>query len=77
MTEWDAAWLDKISKVVRLVAKDLIANDEAEISEVIRQRLFESIGREKVIMTVARQCPPSFDSAARSHPRSGTAWATS
>jgi hypothetical protein len=44
MTEWDAWWLDKISKVVRRVAKDLIANDETEVSEVIRRRLFESIG---------------------------------
>lgn len=55
MTEWDTAWLDKISKVVRRVAKDLIANDEAEVSEVIRRRLFEAIGRESIIKTVARQ----------------------
>ena len=28
----------------RRVAKDLIANDEAEISEVVRRRLFEDMG---------------------------------
>src|SRR5664280_3741388 len=33
MTESDAEWQDRISKVVRRVAKDLIANDETEISE--------------------------------------------
>src|SRR5438093_5395211 len=55
MTEWDTAWLDKISKVVRRVAKDLLANDETEVSEVIRRRLFESIGRESIIKTIARQ----------------------
>jgi hypothetical protein len=35
------------------VAKDLIANDEAEISEVVRKRLFENIGSEKVRRNVA------------------------
>src|SRR6185503_14518039 len=35
MTQWDEAWQDKIAKVVRRVSKDLIANDEAEISEVV------------------------------------------
>src|ERR1700693_4508411 len=53
MTEWDQEWQDKISKVVRRVAKDLIANDEAEISEVVRKRLFEDIGSEKVRKNVA------------------------
>lgn len=47
MTEWDLEWQEKITKVVRRVAKDLIANDEAEISEVVRRRLFEDIGEEK------------------------------
>jgi predicted AAA+ superfamily ATPase len=47
MTDWDLQWQDKITKVVRRVAKDLIANDEAEISEVVRRRLFETLGPEK------------------------------
>jgi predicted AAA+ superfamily ATPase len=55
MTDSDTAWLDRISKVVRRVAKDLIANDEAEVSEVIRRRLFESIGRDSTVKAVARQ----------------------
>ena len=41
MTEWDREWQDRITKVVRRVARDLIANDESEISEVVRRRLFE------------------------------------
>jgi hypothetical protein len=55
MTESDRIWQDRISKVVRRVSKDLIANDETEVSEVIRRRLFETVGRESVIRAVARQ----------------------
>jgi Protein of unknown function (DUF499) len=54
MTEWDQEWQEKISKVVRRVAKDLIANDETEISEVVRRRLFEDLGSEKVRKNIAR-----------------------
>lgn len=54
MTEWDQEWQDKISKVVRRVAKDLIANDETEISEVVRRRLFQDLGSERVRKSVAR-----------------------
>ena len=41
MTEFDRVWQEKISKVVRRVARELIANDESEIAEVVRRRLFE------------------------------------
>lgn len=54
MTDWDMQWQDKITKVVRRVAKDLIANDETEISEVIRRRLFEDLGSDRVRKNVAR-----------------------
>lgn len=54
MTEWDMQWQDRITKVVRRVAKDLIANDEAEISEVIRRRLFQDIGSERVRKKVSK-----------------------
>jgi hypothetical protein len=54
MTEWDQEWQDKISKVVRRVAKDLIANDETEISEVVCRRLFQDLGSEKIRKNVAR-----------------------
>lgn len=54
MTEWDMQWQDKITKVVRRVAKDLIANDEAEISEVVRRRLFEDIGSERVRKNICK-----------------------
>jgi predicted AAA+ superfamily ATPase len=55
MTDWDQQWQDKITKVVRRVAQDLIANDEAEISEVVRRRLFEDIGDERIRKRVARE----------------------
>jgi hypothetical protein len=54
MTEWDQEWQDRIAKVVRRVAKDLIANDETEISEVVRRRLFQDLGSEKIRRNVAK-----------------------
>ena len=54
MTEWDQQWQERITKVVRRVARDLIANDESEISEVVRRRLFEDIGGERVRQRVAK-----------------------
>jgi hypothetical protein len=54
MTQWDQDWQDRISKVVRRVAKDLIVNDEAEIGEVVRRRLFQDLGSEKVRRNVSR-----------------------
>lgn len=54
MTDYDLQWQEKINKVVRRVAKDLIANDEAEISEVVRKRLFEDIGSERVMKGVSK-----------------------
>ncbi len=55
MTNWDIQWQQKITKVLRRVAKDLIVADEAEISEVVRRRLFEDIGNERSRNTVARE----------------------
>lgn len=54
MTDWDQEWQDRISKVVRRVAKDLIANDETEISEVVRRRLFEDLGSDRIRRNVAK-----------------------
>src|SRR5262249_26118893 len=54
MTGWDLDWQERISKVVRRVAKDLIANDETEISEVVRRRLFQDLGSEKIRRNVAK-----------------------
>ena len=54
MTDWDQQWQERITKVVRRVARDLIANDESEISEVVRRRLFEDLGRARVRRKVAR-----------------------
>lgn len=54
MTDWDVQWQERITKVVRRVAKDLIANEEAEIAEVVRRRLFEDLGPESIRKRVAR-----------------------
>ena len=54
MTEWDQEWQDRITKVVRRVAQDLIANDESEISEVVRRRLFDDLGSSRIRQGVAR-----------------------
>ena len=66
MTDWDQQWQERITKVVRRVARDLIANDESEISEVVCRRLFEDLGkprtRKKVAKTYADWC---FERTAR------------
>ena len=54
MSDFDMAWQDKITKVVRRVAKDLLANDETEVSEVVRRRLFDAIGDERFRKKVSR-----------------------
>jgi hypothetical protein len=54
MTDFDLAWQERITRIVRRVAKDLIANDESEISIVIRRRLFEDAGRETMRKAVAK-----------------------
>lgn len=54
MGDWDREWQEKITKVVRRVAKDLIANDESEISEVVRRRLFEDIGNDRIRKNVSK-----------------------
>src|SRR4029450_6051032 len=45
MTDWDFQWQERITKVVRRVAKDLIANDEGEISEGVARRLLRDPGK--------------------------------
>jgi len=54
MTNWDMQWQQRITKVVRRVAKDLIANDESEISEVVRRRLFEDLGKGRIQKQVSK-----------------------
>ena len=54
MTDWDQQWQERITRVVRRVARDLIANDEAEIGDVVRRRLFESLGEEKIRRRVSK-----------------------
>ena len=54
MTEWDQQWQEKITKVVRRVSRDLFANDESEISEVVCRRLFEDRGSLRTRRKVAK-----------------------
>jgi len=54
MSDWDLRWQDIITHEVNRVAKNLISNDEAEISEVVRRRLFEDIGSERIRKNVAK-----------------------
>jgi len=54
MTDWDLRWQEIIAKEVNRVAKNLISNDEAEISEVVRRRLFEDLGGVKLRTNVAK-----------------------
>lgn len=54
MTDWDLQWQERITKVFKRVAKDLITNDESEISEVVRRRLFEDLGSDRVRKNVAK-----------------------
>lgn len=54
MSEYDLAWQERITKVVKRVAKELLVNDEAEIGEVVRRRLFDDIGRDSVRKAVAK-----------------------
>ena len=55
MNDWELRWQDLITKEVNRVAKNLISNDEAEISEVIRRRLFEDLGSERTRANTAAQ----------------------
>ncbi len=54
MSDWDLRWQDIVVKEVNRVAKNLISNDEAEISEVVRRRLFEDLGSERTRKNVAK-----------------------
>lgn len=53
MSESDFVWQERITKVVKRVAKDLLVNDEGEIGEVVRRRLFDDLGRESIRRTAA------------------------
>jgi hypothetical protein len=54
MDDWEMRWQDLICKEVGRVAKQLMVNDEAEISDVVRRRLFQDLGSEKIRKNVAK-----------------------
>jgi len=53
-SDWDMEWQDRITRIIRRVARELLANDESEISEVVRRRLFEDLGAERTRRSIAR-----------------------
>lgn len=55
MTDSLREWQDRLTKVVGRVGKDLVANDSAEVSEIVRRRLFQDAGRDSMRRAVARQ----------------------
>lgn len=54
LDDWELRWQELIAKEVGRVAKQLIANDEAEISEVVRNRLFDDLGSERIRKNVSK-----------------------
>jgi len=54
MDDWEMRWQDLICREVGRVAKQLMVNDETEISEVVRRRLFQDLGSEKIRKNVAK-----------------------
>ena len=54
MTGWDEEWQQKIERIVRRVAKDLIVADEGDVADVVCRRLFSDLGEEKERWRTAR-----------------------
>jgi hypothetical protein len=54
MTKYDQFWQERITKAIRRVARELIVNEEGEIAEVVRRRLFEDLGPETARAAVAK-----------------------
>ena len=54
LDDWELRWQELIAKEVGRVAKQLIANDEAEVSEVVRNRLFDDLGSERIRKNVSK-----------------------
>ena len=54
MTEDDMLWQEKITKIVKRVAENLVANDEREIGEVVRRRLFDPVSDKQTLKKISR-----------------------
>lgn len=54
MTDYDQEWQERLTKAIRRVARELIVNEEGEIAEVIRRRLFDDLGSEKTRAAVTK-----------------------
>ena len=54
MTNYDLDWQEKITKLVRRVARELIVNEEGEIAEVVRRRLFQDLGEDRIRLSISK-----------------------
>src|SRR5947209_6179094 len=54
MTSYDLDWQEKITKLVRRVARELIVNEEGEIAEVVRRRLFQDLGEDRLRLSISK-----------------------
>jgi len=54
MDDWETQWHELVCKEAGRVAKNLIVNDETEIGEVVRRRLFQDLGSERIRKNVAK-----------------------
>src|SRR5439155_5606696 len=54
MTDYDREWQERLTKTIRRVARELIVNEESEIAEVVRRRLFEDLGYDKARAMAAK-----------------------
>src|SRR6266705_633431 len=54
MTSYDLDWQEKITKLVLRVAKELIVNEEGEIAEVVRRRLFQDLGEDRIRLSISK-----------------------
>lgn len=65
MTDRDRVWHERITKVVRRVARDLTGTGDGDVGEIIRRRLFEDCGslatRQRVAAAYAEWCVDNRD----------------
>lgn len=64
MGEFEHAWQDRLNKVIKRVGKPIIVNDEGEIAEIVRRRLFEEFDdktKKKIARAAAEYADWCFD----------------
>jgi len=71
MTQYEHGWQDRITKIVKRVARDLIANDESEVSEVVRAACSRTLAPSAFATRWRRPMPTGASNAAPSYRRNG------